>query len=483
MEDCVLKGIIAISEGVPREKAMRTLYTELLSMKMDLDNDKNALSWFSLSPDTSPVPSSPTNSDFPSTPLPGGVPADIRFHLKEKLLGQCCFLNTCMPSKRHSIAGELSSPAETLVNSPLFLTSSTWKNGNLSPLRYVDPRDLQNLAEDHLECHQGGDLMEQKGLVQSHMITILPTLDFKCRGGHDDDEGDECSTMVGRSREPSLHPDQDDSTMLEGDEDSTMLGRSREPSLHPDEDDSTMVEGDEDSTMPGRSREPSLHPNEDDSTMVDVDSRQPSPHPAEDYGPMVDVDSREPLNNVEEDDASEMMEPLSHQQDDDSTVVGIQSKQPSAQLQEDDASMVGVESGELLSDSDKDVEDFQPQNEFDSSDSFDNGNLNEDSSIFVEPNELFSKSEKVDKKRRSANVANVPEATPTNGIESEEMSLSLESLALATFERRRSSRNISSKNKPIVDIVPARKSTRSKKKPPLEKEDILSQVRLRTFIQ
>ena len=470
MEDCVLKGIIAISEGVPREKAMGTLYSELLSLKMDLDNDKNALSWFSLSPDTSPVPSIPTNSDFPSTPLPGGVPADIRFHLKEKLLGQCCFLNTCMPSKRHSIAGELSSPAETLVNSPLFPTSSTLKNGNLSPLRYVNPRDIHNLAEDHLECHQGGDLIEQKGFVQSHMTTILPTLDFKCRGVHDDDEGDECSTMVGRSREPSLHPDEDDSTMVE-------------PSLHPDEVDSTMVEGDEDSAMIGRSREPSLHPNEDDSTMVDVDSRQPSPHPAEDYDPMVDVDSREPLNNVEEEDASAMMEPLSHQQDDDSTVVGIQSKQPSAQLQEDDASMVRVEAGELFSDSDKDVEDFQPQNEFDSSDSFDNGNLNEDSSIFVEPNELFSKSEKVDKKRRSANVANVPEATPTNGIESEEMSLSLESLALATFEPRRSTRNISSKNKPIVDIVPARKSTRSKKKPPLEKEDILSQASLRTFIQ
>jgi hypothetical protein len=68
MEDCVLEGIIAISEGKPREEAMHTLHSEISSLMKDLAQDEDALSWFSLSTDASVVlPTSPP-SEFPSTP-------------------------------------------------------------------------------------------------------------------------------------------------------------------------------------------------------------------------------------------------------------------------------------------------------------------------------------------------------------------------------------------------------------------------------
>jgi hypothetical protein len=91
LEDCVLEGIIAISEGMPREEAMCTVYTQLSSLKMDLGKDINALSWFNLSLDALAVPSTPP-SEFLSTPMAPSVSVgDLRFNLKEMIQGQWCF--------------------------------------------------------------------------------------------------------------------------------------------------------------------------------------------------------------------------------------------------------------------------------------------------------------------------------------------------------------------------------------------------------
>lgn len=67
------------------------------------------------------------------------------------------------------------------------------------------------------------------------------------------------------------------------------------------------------------------------------------------------------------------------------------------------------------------------------------------------------------------------------GVESREKSLALESLVKETFERRRSSRKIDTKNKPRANFVAASKSSSGKKKPTFEKEDILPQASLSTF--
>ena len=94
LEDCVLDGIVALSEGVPREEAMHTLYSKMSSLKMDLDNDDNALSWFNFSSNAFAIPSTPATSEFSSTPFPRNVPGHLRFHLKEKFQGQWCLLKT-----------------------------------------------------------------------------------------------------------------------------------------------------------------------------------------------------------------------------------------------------------------------------------------------------------------------------------------------------------------------------------------------------
>ena len=345
------------------------------------------------------------------------------------------------------MVGGLASLPATCFNSPIFPieSASTLQKGNLSPLRYVIPSHLHNTTEffgDDLECHKRDDFMGQQGGFQFHLTAAPPTSDLS-----DDDEDDDDSTMFNKSWEPSLHPQKDD------------------------------------------------------FAMVDIQSRQPSPHIPEDDGPVVVIESRELLNNPQEDDACKSMELLLnpqeddstmvgiqsrqlslHLQEDDSTMVGIQSRQPSRHLQEDDASMVGVESREVLSGTDKDDEDGRPMNEVESSDSLNNlnGKLKEDSMVVVESKEPVTESEKVNE-GQSANGVGIVEATPANGVESEEMSLGFESSVTATSQPRRSSRNISYKKKRMANFMAAHKSSSGKRKLPFEKEDIPLQASLQTF--
>jgi hypothetical protein len=60
VEDCVLDGIVAISEGKPRLEVMETLHSQISLLIKDLADDDVALSWFNLS--------SPPQSELPSTP-------------------------------------------------------------------------------------------------------------------------------------------------------------------------------------------------------------------------------------------------------------------------------------------------------------------------------------------------------------------------------------------------------------------------------
>jgi len=88
LEDCVLEGIIAISEGMPREEAMHTLYSKISSLKNDLASDDNAMSWFNLSSDAFDVPPTPAPSEIPSTPFLGS--GDLPLHFQKNLEGQWC---------------------------------------------------------------------------------------------------------------------------------------------------------------------------------------------------------------------------------------------------------------------------------------------------------------------------------------------------------------------------------------------------------
>jgi hypothetical protein len=64
-EDCVLKAIISISEGKPRESVMETLYSQLFPLQNDLLNDSKSLAWFDLATAPSATPSTPRPSESP----------------------------------------------------------------------------------------------------------------------------------------------------------------------------------------------------------------------------------------------------------------------------------------------------------------------------------------------------------------------------------------------------------------------------------
>lgn len=426
LEDRVLEGIIAISEGKPREEAMAVLYSQISALKMDLAKDDDALSWFDLSSDPFAIVSSPTLPEFPSTPLARYVPADLRFHLKDKFLGQCCLSMTGKLSKSNFIAGGLASPPETRVNSPIFAigSASTSQKGNLSPLRYVDPKDLlcskPSFAQD-LERQDRDELMEPEGDAHSH---LKPGVDISDKNHRVD---------VDSSKALPLLP----------------LDIS------------------------------------DNNRTVDAQSVQASPYLPNDSGSTVDIDSREPEKKLQENDPGESMDQSSDPGDDDSTTVGIQSRLQSPLLQEDDASMVGVKSKDPSSDTDGDGGAGQPMSEVESSDSLENGKL-KDSVVAVGSKEPLSDSEKVDEEGRSAKGVGIAEPNPNNGMESEDMLLDFESLGIDAFEPRRSSRINSSKKdapaKATPNFLVTHKSSRGKKKPPPGREDVLFQASLRSFL-
>jgi hypothetical protein len=71
LEDCVLKVIMAISEGKPFENAMDALYSQISSLEKDLANNDEALNWFNLENPALLFPATPPASVHPSTPSAG----------------------------------------------------------------------------------------------------------------------------------------------------------------------------------------------------------------------------------------------------------------------------------------------------------------------------------------------------------------------------------------------------------------------------
>ena len=80
LEDFVLEGIIAISEGKPLEETMQSLHTQISSLMGDLGKDHDALTWFKLSTDSSDDSSTPPAPEYPS--------ASFHNHLRDQFHGQ-----------------------------------------------------------------------------------------------------------------------------------------------------------------------------------------------------------------------------------------------------------------------------------------------------------------------------------------------------------------------------------------------------------
>jgi hypothetical protein len=67
LEDCVIRAIIALSEGKSMEKAMDDLHSQLSSLVVDLRNDDIALAWFNLEKPPLENPSNLPPYEFPSS--------------------------------------------------------------------------------------------------------------------------------------------------------------------------------------------------------------------------------------------------------------------------------------------------------------------------------------------------------------------------------------------------------------------------------
>jgi len=71
LEDCVLRAIIAISEGKSLDHELDALHSQISSLEKDLANDEEALGWFNLVTSAPPMPPTPPASAYPSTPSAG----------------------------------------------------------------------------------------------------------------------------------------------------------------------------------------------------------------------------------------------------------------------------------------------------------------------------------------------------------------------------------------------------------------------------
>lgn len=344
--------------------------------------------------------------------------------------------NTGKPSKYHSITGGLASPPNTCFNSPIFpnTSASVLHRGNLSASQCVNPKDLHRSIKsfvDDIEPQERHDLTEHLVGIPSNSTSILA---------------------------------------ISEQADHVISVKLSNPALDSSEDD----DHDEDVAFFGGSSEASSLPQDDDSTMVDVESRRPSPQLKGDDGIMAGVEYGEPPTNPPEDDAGVSMEPS---QGDDCTMIDVESRQSSPNIMEDEASMVGIETREQLSDSNNKNEHGRAVNGADLSDSLGGKKLKPDSMVVDEAKEISSESAMVDEGGQLNNNVNVVETTPRNDIGSKGILLDLES-PVAT---RRSSRNISAKNKPMIDYVPSRKSASGRKKPTFEKEETILEASIRKF--
>ena len=313
--------------------------------------------------------------------------------------------------KDHSITGGLASPPDSRYNSPIFPigSSSNLQRGNLSPLRCVDPRQLQssyNFFKGNLEHQEENNSTEQE-------IGNL--------GGAN-------SQLTVRSRNSSTQPSSPPATLEHG------CGTDCEIPMELDKGGSTSTKDDSDSddvTMPDlQLKESSSHPQDDDATMVGTQSKESSLPPLvqDDDVPMVSVEPRERSSELQR-------------------VEGVNFTHPTDEEMEEHNSVVVVESVEQLS---------EPKGP--------------DSSDSEEDDEEGAPANDVEKIPDTS--VGIKEATLKTGRKSNDISLDVESSVhtAAQFEPRRSSRNVSKKANYVQYVPPHRSFHR--KKPASEKEEV-----------
>lgn len=319
----MLEGIIAISQGKPREVAMESLHTQISSLMEDLRKDHDALTWFNLSTDTSVDSSTPPLPEPPTTP----AAADIRNRLSDPFLGQWPLLNTWeLPSKIHFMTGGLASPPDSRYNSPIFPfgSSSSLQRGNTSPSQCINPRDLHESAiadlfppasdDDRIDQHDSGisgpsppatetdgppspPVNDDEDTTMDATTSALPSLPSSQEDGE---------SLVGKKPESKSLDDinneedtvMDDATTM----DATMAAPPSLPSSQEDDD----INNEEDTVMDDMAIKapPSSVPLSQGASVVGIDSGEPTPNPLADkvVEPNNMLDTSSDLTDLDEDD-------------------------------------------------------------------------------------------------------------------------------------------------------------------------------------
>ena len=327
----------------------------------------------------------------------------------------------------------LASPPESRFNSPMFPfgSSSSFQNGNPSPSRCVDPRDLHSHAEPSPAASQ----VEKQALISLQ-------------------DGD--LSLGSSSRSQNRNPSPSQCVNPENHHDGTQplppATQIRNPVAISLEED----KNDEDATMSGVPLS-----GEDDPSMVGIESGKQLMGCREDdlfFGSSSPFQNGNPL-------LSRCVNPENHHDGTKPVPPASQIVKPAAislenDKNDEDATMSGVHTIESSS---------RPQEG--------------DSFISImgagKPSEALSGS-------ADSPMVGVESGKPADGVDfykpsqMEKMDFEYSAKLAAEFEPRRSARNIAANNRPTVnyaDYVPLKKSATSKKKPAFEKDEDILQAR------
>lgn len=355
------------------------------------------------------------------------------------------------------MTGGLASPPESRLNSPAVAMGSSQlsSSANLSPAKYVNPRDIVSIA------YLGGELDQ----LENDEVDCRPMLTLDSNKSEDD------LTAVGSDGDPMQGVESNDSEKSDG-------GSSRvEDAVQP------VVRVISKKLVLGvSSEEGSLEVEDMVEPMLGVGSKKPE------EGSSEDEDVVEPMVGVV---SKKLDEGSSKENDESDRVLNVESeKLPDILLEvgDEDVLMIDVESRKTSEDRLKDVDGGVKSQEVKSMKPL--SDLSEDKEkgepMFGFRSTKLSSDSLQEKEKgdpimaieSSLDSLHVEDSSPMIGVESEPMDMS--ATLAEPFELRRSSRKAALKNKPSQKLVTNRKFSSGKTKPASKNVDILLEVSLQT---
>ena len=433
LEDKILEGIIAISEGSPTENVLDSIYSEMLLAEKDIRSDVDAMKWFDLLTADISIPPTPPPSVFPPTTSTAAPPifpvgASKASHTVNHL--------------------GLASPPESLNNTPFPVGSTKASQiGIVSPCRFVNPKDL--VSSKYLGDEDEGDLTEQEEVG---------------RDGGDESDALEQDVDVGRHGGNESDSTDQDVRIRDGDEADSIL-RSKKSEFGDEADPRSDVEV----------KKHSLVSSEDENveTANLVESREQSLCLSKDEGDLREVvDLKESLSRSKEEveeGTGDLMEPPSQARDEgdrDHLMVGVEPKEPfSDSMEVEDEGHPAVEVN-LKKSSNTSEDLMEPSPKIQSKAPL--TSIGPKSGSSKEPLKMGFIQTKPPRMIHKVN----PEFLICSDDQDSDTSVQ----AVALHDLRRSARNANKKNMATLNVAASQKISNRKRKQSQKKDEILLQV-------